>query len=482
MAIFTDVDTHVAVVRGLVGDVDAADLPALVAELDDDEVRALESVRVAASGVAGARSQREAGHSGLAQKRGHRSPVSLVQEITGTSRTEAAKQVRAGEALLAVAVDGPGDAGAGEEAPRVWHAPLSEALLGGRISTAQHDAILRGLGEPPAVDLPEADPATVAAAQEEGRAAWESAAGQLVDEAACRTVEELAAQARAIRDLLDPDGAQRRFEERFARRSFRTWRDGDGVRHGSFIFDDDGAAWVDAIMDAALAPRHGVRFVDEGDVSRAQEATADPRTDEQFAYDLMIDLVRTGAPTDAESVFGTRQAGVRIIVTEDAIGKAENGNAGVAQLQDDVTTIPASFAAQHACDAGASTCLLDDSGNPLDLGREARLFSAKQKLTLGIRDGGCRWPGCDRPAHYCEAHHIDGWAAGGRTDVDRGILLCRFHHMQLHHGGWVITRAGKGDFILHPPGGAEPIVLTTRLARQYLFRSAAPPPRRMPAA
>lgn len=49
-----------------------------------------------------------------------------------------------------------------------------------------------------------------------------------------------------------------------------------------------------------------------------------------------------------------------------------------------------------------------------------------------LRDGGCLWPGCDRPAHVTEAHHIDPWAGGGATDCDRGILLCRFHHLTLH--------------------------------------------------
>ena len=47
--------------------------------------------------------------------------------------------------------------------------------------------------------------------------------------------------------------------------------------------------------------------------------------------------------------------------------------------------------------------------------------------------------------------HIDHHAEGGNTDTDRGILLCRFHHMALHDGGWRITRDGLGDFVLHPP-------------------------------
>ena len=68
---------------------------------------------------------------------------------------------------------------------------------------------------------------------------------------------------------------------------------------------------------------------------------------------------------------------------------------------------------------------------------------------------------------------------GGLTDIDRGILLCRFHHMELHHGGWRITREGRADFLLHPPPGrGHPIVLRPRLALRYAWADLAPPPQR----
>src|SRR5690606_11411752 len=100
-------------------------------------------------------------------------------------------------------------------------------------------------------------------------------------------------------------------------------------------------------------------------------------------------------------------------------------------------------------------------------------------IALAIRDGGCRWRGCDRPASYGEAHHIDEWHADrGRTDIDRGILLCRHHHMQLHHGGWRITGEGKGEFLLHPPGGEPAIPLRARAALVAAWAGIDPPPRR----
>ncbi|MDR7188827.1 hypothetical protein J2Y46_001650 [Microbacterium sp. BE35] len=105
-----------------------------------------------------ARSTRDAGHGGLAQKRGHRSAVSLIQDLTGSTLADATKQVRIGEALAAASVPAEADAGDGEAttapvsaapAPHPWHAALGAALMSGALTSAQHDAIFRGLGVPP---------------------------------------------------------------------------------------------------------------------------------------------------------------------------------------------------------------------------------------------------------------------------------------------------------------------------------------------
>ncbi|MFT4052578.1 MAG: DUF222 domain-containing protein [Microbacterium sp.] len=479
------------------GDIEAAGIPLAVERLDDDAivaalasatalVRAGELVRVAASGVAAARSRWESGHDGLAQKRGHRSPVSLIQEVTGATKAEAAKHVRLGEALRTVAgldadehdraaakAAGVDPSGAARQC-EVWHAPLGRALLAGLIGSAQHDAILRGLGEPP--QSANATPEQL----EEFRETWTLAAEQLVAEARERTVEELARTARTMRDHLDPEGAQRRFDERFERRSFRMWTDGDGARRASIIFDDLGGAWLQTAMDAALRPRRGgPRFVDADEKARADALVEDPRTNDQLAYDLLLDIVRAGVLADAKSVFGTRQAGVRVIATRAALDADAAGRAAVGLVEDDQSALPAWLIAQRRCDTGEVSCALDASGNPLDLGREARLFTPKQRIALALRDGGCRWRGCDRPASYCEAHHIDQWHRDqGHTDIDRGILLCRFHHMQLHHGGWRITRDGKDDFLLHSPGGGAPSALRPRLGLVYAWAGVDPPPKR----
>ncbi|HWV48496.1 MAG TPA: HNH endonuclease signature motif containing protein, partial [Microbacterium sp.] len=311
----------------------------------------------------------------------------------------------------------------------------------------------------------------------DAHAAWLLAAEQLVDEAAHRTVEELGSSARTLRDLLDPEGAERRFQQRFDARSFRLWTDRDGIHHGSTTYDDEGFALVKSINDAALRPRRGgPRFVDSAEKDAAQKLIEDPRTNDQLAYDLMVDLLHTGARADAPTVFGVKQAGVRLVQTVSSAGER-----GPALTEDGLIALPRAAADQRICDSGSLVVTVDRGRNPLRIGRERRLFTPTQRIALAIRDGGCRWRNCDRPASYCEAHHIDEWAGGGRTDVERGILLCRFHHMQLHHGGWWITREGSAEFVLHHPSGAT-FELPQRIALRYAFADVDPPPRRFPTA
>jgi Domain of unknown function (DUF222)/HNH endonuclease len=88
---------------------------------------------------------------------------------------------------------------------------------------------------------------------------------------------------------------------------------------------------------------------------------------------------------------------------------------------------------------------------PLDLGRTARVVSAAQRNALALRDGGCAFPGCDRPLAWCEAHHLRHWLAGGPTDLANLVLLCRTHHRAVHEGGRRIHRHAGGNLTVTPP-------------------------------
>ncbi len=44
---------------------------------------------------------------------------------------------------------------------------------------------------------------------------------------------------------------------------------------------------------------------------------------------------------------------------------------------------------------------------PLSVGRATRIIPAHIRTALHVRDKGCRFPGCDRPPHWTDGHHIN---------------------------------------------------------------------------
>ncbi len=85
-----------------------------------------------------------------------------------------------------------------------------------------------------------------------------------------------------------------------------------------------------------------------------------------------------------------------------------------------------------ACDCSIGRVVMRGSSMVLDLGRRTSTVSASQRRALAARDGGCVVPGCDAPAHWCDAHHADPWSRGGPTDLDQLELRCRRHHREVH--------------------------------------------------
>lgn len=105
-----------------------------------------------------------------------------------------------------------------------------------------------------------------------------------------------------------------------------------------------------------------------------------------------------------------------------------------------------------ACDGSLLRITEDDAGNPLDIGRKTRAVSPALRRALNLRDGGCRFPGCQQQ-RFVDAHHIRHWADGGDTSIDNLVLLCRRHHRLVHEGGLGVERRADGRIRFSRPGG-----------------------------
>ena len=99
--------------------------------------------------------------------------------------------------------------------------------------------------------------------------------------------------------------------------------------------------------------------------------------------------------------------------------------------------IPASLAAKFACD-GVVQPVWEVDGTPVSVGRRQRIVPARTRRLVEDRDRGCVFPGCQARG-FLEVHHLDHWADGGATDLDRLVCLCPFHHDAHHRGEFTIA-------------------------------------------
>lgn len=471
-----------------VGSLPDVDLLALQASISKAR-RRWDAAAATVSAEVARRSARELGSSGLAQRAGARTPEILIQQVTGVTHAEARTLTRVGAVL-----DG--------QSP--WLGSVATAVTAGSLSLAAAEAIAMGLGAPSPTVAPDD---------------LSDAASRLVEAAPALVPEALAAEARAARDDLDAAGVGDREVARREQRFVRLIPQADGMTRIIGLLDPESAAVVVAAVDAVTSPRRGgPRFIDPADVQRAEELLDDSRTIEQITADALVDMVRVATRADAHTLFGDRTPAVRIHVRltdlegRDTVSRGARGSGagsrgsraarggaasgrggsglecgvnggleaelsgrgrgsdggnnggedtripgyerGVGRIEGQTASISIESVERHMCDTGFLPILFDHD-KPIDVGRNERLFTYRQRAALASQFGGCAWPGCDRPPSWCEAHHITGWDDRGPTDLDNGILLCAHHHRLLHNNRWQI-RVISGSYLLVPPPDVDP--------------------------
>ncbi len=90
-----------------------------------------------------------------------------------------------------------------------------------------------------------------------------------------------------------------------------------------------------------------------------------------------------------------------------------------------------------------------------DLGRTVRTAPPKLKKQLLLGQNTCSIDGCITPAKWCDVHHIQHWAHGGKTSLDNLVLLCRRHHSMTHFDEKFI-KLTEGKFT-KPPNLQRPL-------------------------
>ena len=104
-----------------------------------------------------------------------------------------------------------------------------------------------------------------------------------------------------------------------------------------------------------------------------------------------------------------------------------------------------------ACDGTITRVIFGPESVVIDVGRARRVVAGPTRRALNARDGHCKWPRCDRPASWSDAHHVIHWTKGGETDLANMVLLCHRHHWMAHEGGWQLVRTAEGEILTVPP-------------------------------
>lgn len=306
----------------------------------------------------------------------------------------------------------------------------------------------------------------------------------------------LARVVRAWADQVDPMATLTDEDEAHRRRFVHLSQVGDGWHLDGFFGHEQGATLATALNAAIAAARRSGDPADAGGGATAEQlGTSRHETttsDESTAFvgfgpdlvalvhsrqraDALIDLARMALASGGLPDTGGAKPTVVVTVP---LGRLERvGRVEPAGLPAPVENVPASARGEEsdgslpfvagsallavpngygqalisqtaarrlACDAEVQRVVLSTEGLPLDIGRTSRTIPPHLRRALNVRDGGCVFPGCDRPPGWTEAHHIVHWAQGGTTSLDNTALLCSRHHHAIHTYGHEIDIGSNG--------------------------------------
>jgi hypothetical protein len=251
------------------------------------------------------------------------------------------------------------------------------------------------------------------------------------------TVDEAARTIRTWASLVDPAAFASDVRRRWAQRGLDLVQQSDGRWTGELQVDPEGGAMVVAALD---------RIVD--DLVGAASGIASgliATTPEQRRADALVDMARRAA-----AVPDALPPRPLLVVFVDG---SSSGHPLVG-LVDAGEPIPPVAVQRIACDAVVAAVEPDPAAGgaePRDVA--VRTVTDAQARAMWVRDGGCVFPGCDRPPVACEAHQIPS-VPDGSGDLADLCLVCTAHHRLLHEGGFGVSRTADGRLPFVRPDGS----------------------------
>jgi hypothetical protein len=198
---------------------------------------------------------------------------------------------------------------------------------------------------------------------------------------------------------------------------------------------EDGTVLVSGNFD----PEGGAAILTQLKPLARKSGAHDDRTREKRFADALVELASGGGA----------QAQVQVTTSLETLRGLPG--AAAAELEFSALPISAKTVERLACDASITRIVLGSESMVIDVGRARRTISGPARKALEVRDRGCTWPGCERPASWCAGHHLKHWARSGTNEPDNLTLLCGRHHWMVHEGSWQIVRGDDGRMLTIPP-------------------------------
>lgn len=223
------------------------------------------------------------------------------------------------------------------------------------------------------------------------------------------------------RHSVDSEGYNRDQEQLAERRGLRLNTAQDGCLLISGLLDPIGGAAVRTALEPLVRP----------------SGAHDDRNRDQRYADALVEVCSGGKP-----------ANLQVTATVETLMGMAGAAAGEAEF-----SVPVSSATVQrlACDCSVTRVLLSEQSLVIDVGRSKRLVDGALRKALAVRDKHCQWPGCERPASWCDGHHLLHWIDGGETNLENCLLLCKRHHRMVHEGGWQLIKTDTGGILTVAP-------------------------------
>jgi hypothetical protein len=227
-------------------------------------------------------------------------------------------------------------------------------------------------------------------------------------------------------------------------------------RGTELVPEQDGMVFIGGHVPAVAGVAIDNRLTD---LARSRQCENEPRTLTQLKADIFVDILLdvdgqagTTAGRGASPIARYRSIRPTVLVTVPAMTLL--GRSTEPGTVEGYGPIDPATAREITSFSRTMRRLITDPVTGIVLSFDRRRYRIPKDLRtwLRVRDGTCRFPGCNRRAGPCDIDHTHDWALDGPTNHDNLAHLCPKHHALKGASEWTVEQIGGGSLRWTSPG------------------------------